>query len=518
MMKIRLLASLSFVDCLIAGLAVSAGVAAQSSSPGAPLEQYGSGTASNVHGTPRLWPNGMPSLGKAGFALQHANGRPFSFAVTVVGQPTNQTLAGLSLLVDPQQGDVLGARLLDANGRASSGIALPSTPALAGAEFYAQSFVLDPQSSAAIGITSSRGLRFRLQLPPRLVVGTDGFLTPNDPLLVIDLETGLVRSRPTPLDYISHVALTRAGNQAFALDLGRLARFDVDGTGGPTALAPLAQQPGASVGPTRVIRLSPNGRELWIGISGSLTQPAQLEIWDADPVSPTFGTFRALVPVGGLTTWDLNFSPSGALAYAISGGATLREIDNNPSSSTYRTVLRELALSAPGSISLSFGFSIDPRGQQAQVGLLNSGPASTSGSLALVDLTTMTRIDCDTQTPGVNDLPLTTASLGFPYAIDGDLLGRETYVVETTPTAPAGAALLTAFVTDRSDPQFGSRRSVPLPQPGNLVASPAGDLVYVTQGVYGGSPSLIEVRTDTWQVRRQWTFPANLQLLWPALR
>jgi len=488
-----------------------ASVAAQNPS-GWMLERYGSWTPQIGGNAPRLWTNSVPHDGSTTFALTYADGAPLSLALTCIAvTPIGVNVAGLEINVDIGAGILVGPALLDPTGRGSTPIYLAPTPTLLGVELYAQAFVLDALSVSPIGFTSSRGLRFRTQRAAQLLVPCDVVSTPNDPLFAIDLANGVATTIPTTISTGYYAAYTRDGTRALVVDrVGkRVHAFDATGPSPVFSSSfAMAQPPAIDVQPAAG-RVTPDGKLLLLPVAG-LNQPSySVEVWNVDTTSPAFGTLVGLVPQVSHAASDLRISPDSRRAYllnqvqTLTTNTTFTEIDIDPTSPTWLTNLTTIVPVRNGNgITHGRGFAISPDGLYAYLGLwgVTAGPSQ----IAVIDLITMTQIDCDPTTLQIDNL----MNLATPASPEMDLLGDELMVGE-----PGSPPRLHFVRANPADPTFGAVRSTDLTvTPKWILASPAGEAVYVV----GGS-TVVEIETAGLTATRTWTFPgATLQQ--PAVR
>jgi hypothetical protein len=521
----------SFPLCFFAA-SVAASVLLPAQASHAVLERYGNATPSTVHGAPVLWVNGTANVGVPGFGFVWSGATPLSIALTGVAfAPFAGQVAGLELNVDPSGVVLLAPALLDAAGGAAVPLPLPAVPALAGLELFAQGFALDAASASPLQLTASRGLRLRLALQRQLMVGTDRYQQLNDPAYVIDLIGGGFVTVPTTGNALYHSVYSRDGTRAYALDRITARLLVLDMTASPPIQIqsiPLQQQPPAIVIQPTVMRLTPDGDRLLIGVAGSMQPAYALELFDVRPSSPTY--LQSLGTIPQTTHWvsDMRIHPNGTRLYvlaAFASGVTpqcaeFSEVDIDPASSTYGTTLRSLQtvlLSSQQTAVPHSGRSmaLAPDARFAYLGLW--GVPNPPSAIAVIDLAGMTQVDCDLTTPWLDNIPMTSPGHA-PGGLDMDLLGEELYVGER-----AGAAsVISAIVADPASPAFMNRRSSPtLPfAPDFVVASPAGDaLFFNTIDAPPPTPlsSVRELTIATMQPARVWTFPVY-RTHWTALR
>lgn len=108
--------------------------------------------------SPRIGALGLPTVGNANFAATLRDARPLSAAATIIGLDVASTplAPGCTLLVgNPIV--FLGANT-DANGRATVSLAVPATPALAGASLVHQFAIADPFGAYLGAVALSDGL------------------------------------------------------------------------------------------------------------------------------------------------------------------------------------------------------------------------------------------------------------------------------------------------------------------------------------------------------------------------
>lgn len=476
------------------------------------LERYGSWTPNFGGDAPRLWTNSVPHDGSTSFALTTTHGAPLSLAIAALSlAAVGVNVAGLELNVDVSASVLLGPALLDSVGNGTVPLFLAPSPSLVDIEVYAQTFVLDASSISPLGFTSSQGLRFRTQRPAQVLLPCDVVSTPNDPIFAIDPISGTVNTVPTSITTGYYAAYTRDGTRGLVVDrVGK--RVLVFDTTGPvpvfSSMFAMAQPPAIDVQPVAG-RVTPNGQFLLLPVAG-LNQPSySVEVWNVDPSSPAFGTLVGTVPQVSHAGSDLRISPDSRRAYLLnqvqttSTFTTFSEIDIDPASPTFLTTLATIVPTrTSGGLTHGRGVAISPDGARAYLGLW--AVTSSPSQIAVVDLATMTQLDCDPTTPQLDNL----IDVAVPVSPDMDLRGEELVVGESG--SPARLHFVRA---DPADPAFRTVRSVALPAtPKWIVVSPAGDLVYVVMG-----SDLQEIETTGLSTTHTWSFPGHtLQL--PAIR
>jgi DNA-binding beta-propeller fold protein YncE len=511
----------------------------QAPNPHAPLERYGAPTASTVSGAPLLWTNGVAHLGDPGFAFTHRCLAPNSFVLTAVAPaPSVLTISGLWVNVDPLSAVLLPPQLTSPTGTAATGLPVPLQPSLAGLQLYAQGFALDANSVSPLQLTGSAGLRVRLRQEGQLLVGADVFVTPpnpgNDPLFAIDLLSGAAATVSTTGNALYHTAHSKDGRRAFVLDRigGNLLVLDTTVSPPVQILSrPLQQRiTNPNIQPT-VLRVTPDGSRLLVGVAGPAPMPVQVEVFDADPASATFAQYLTAIPVAVSWVSDLRIASHGQTAYVyaaiLPGSDPVRpwfaEIDLTAGpafGTTLRTLEPRRGWTSPtsGLPATTHGrlMAIAPDDRYAYIGLW--GVVSAPSEVAIVDLVTMLQVDCIPATPELDNLSMSING-AVPGGLDMDLLGEELWFGER-----AGAnSLVTAIQADPLSPSFGARRSVAVPlSPDFLVVSPAGERVWIIDNGSSTSsppmlPTLREIDTATLAVTRTWSFPVY-RLHWPSMR
>lgn len=507
--------------------------------PHAPLERYGVPTPSTVSGAPFLWTNGVAHLGDAGFAFMHRCLAPNSFVLTAVAPaPSVLAISGLWVNVDPLSAVLLPPQLTSPTGTAATGLPVPLQPSLAGLQLYAQGFALDANSVSPLQLTGSAGLRVRLRQEAQLLVGADVFVTPpnpgNDPLFAIDLLSGAAATVSTTGNALYHTAHSKDGRRAFVLDRigGNLLVLDTTVSPPVQILSRQLQQRSSNpdIQPT-VLRVTPDGSRLLVGVAGPAPAPVRIEVYDADPASATFAQYQTAIPVPVSWVSDLRIASHGQTAYVYAAilpqsspaSPWFAEIDltAGPGFGTpLRTVIPVRGPAAPtsgiGATTHGRLMAMSPDARYAYLGLW--GVLSAPSEIAVIDLATMLQRDCNPLTSAIDNLSMSVSG-AVPGGLDMDLLGEELWFGERA----GPSSLVTAIVADPDSPSFGARRSVAVPlSPDFLVVSPAGERLWILDNGSSTSsppvlPTLREIDTATLAVTRTWSFPVY-RLHWPSMR
>src|SRR5262249_42743551 len=152
----------------------------------------------------------------------------------------------------------------------------------------------------------------------------------------------------------------------------------------------------AGVSVNRLV-LTPDGHRLYV-VEGNQPSFGFVEVLDADPASPGFGT-PVVPPVTMpiVCPIDLAFAPDGRRAYVAPIGlnvpVSIAVLDTDPASATYHQIIGGVPV--PGG-PICTAIEMDPAGQFLYIALNNGG----AEDIAVLDVTTLTLVDFDPSTPG----------------------------------------------------------------------------------------------------------------------
>jgi hypothetical protein len=199
-----------------------------------------------------------------------------------------------------------------------------------------------------------------------------------------------------------HTAHSTDGRRAFVLDRigGNLLVLDTSVSPPVQILSRPLQQPTTNpdIQPT-VLRVTPDGSRLLVGVAGPAPMPVQIEVYDADPASPTFAQYLTSIPVAVSWVSDLRIASHGQTAYVYAAILPLSspvspwfaEIDlaAGPGfGTTLRTLVPVRGPSAPtsGISATTHGrlMAMSPDARYAYIGLW--GVLSAPSEIAIVDL------------------------------------------------------------------------------------------------------------------------------------
>jgi DNA-binding beta-propeller fold protein YncE len=438
------------------------------------LRNYGAATAGAL-GAPGMWANDAP---------RQAPGLPFAFQITntagtsavfpvVAFSAAHTTIAGLEVNLPPNAAVVLPLVVTDSHGAAAVPLTIPAAPPLLGLDLFAQVIVVDATSLSPLHLTSSRGLQVSIAPAPQLFVAeVAGALQE-----AIDLTTGTIS--PVGASASNIAAYSRDGTRLFLQGAGTqpggrsqgLVRFFDTTLAAPVPLASPPTFVTAGVSVNRLV-LTPDGHRLYM-VEGNQPSFGFVEVLDADPASPGFGT-PVVPPVTMPFTVpnDLAFAPDGQRAYVAPLGInvpiSIAVLDTDPASATYHQIVGGVPV--PGG-PICTAIEMDPAGQYLYIALDSGGAAD----IAVLDVTTMTLVDFDPSTPGVQNLGW-LYSLG-PYINDMVVLPRGGQLL----CGEWGGVLLVDVLP--GSPTLGNSVFWPLGT-GSLAsvfavaASPAGDRLY----------------------------------------
>ncbi|MFO1050774.1 MAG: choice-of-anchor B family protein [Planctomycetota bacterium] len=131
--------------------------------PAAQSVIYGTESPGTGGVAPQLYTFGAAFTGSPRFALQAESAPAGATCVFFYGAaPLNLSYLGLTLLVDTTVGGT-AAVAADAGGKASLGLPVPNSAALAGLQLYAQVFAQD--AGGPLGFAASKGRRFEILVP-----------------------------------------------------------------------------------------------------------------------------------------------------------------------------------------------------------------------------------------------------------------------------------------------------------------------------------------------------------------
>jgi DNA-binding beta-propeller fold protein YncE len=364
------------------------------------LRSYGASTA-GARGAPDLWANDAPRQAPGQtFSFQIANAGLVCPAFPVVAfAAAHTTIAGLEVDLPPNGAFVLPFVMTNALGQATVPLTIPPAPPLFGLDLFAQVIVVDSTSLSPLGLTSSRGLQVCIAPAPQLFVAeVAGSLQE-----AIDLTTGTVSNASASASNIA--AYSRDGRRLFLQGattgpLGRsqgLVRFFDTSGATPVQMAspPTFFTTGVSV--NRLV-LTPDGHRLYV-VEGNQPSFGFVEVLDADPASPGFGTpVVPPVPLPFTVPLDLAFAPDGLRAFVAPIGlnvpVSIAVLDTDPAGATFHQITGGVPV--PG-YPICTAIEMDPAGHYLYIAL-NSGSAE---DIAVLDVTTMTLVDFDPLTPGV---------------------------------------------------------------------------------------------------------------------
>jgi DNA-binding beta-propeller fold protein YncE len=441
------------------------------------LRNFGSATA-GATGAPEMWANDAPRQATGlpfAFRIENAAGTSAAFPV-VAFAAAHTTIAGLEVNLPPNGAFVLPLVVTDPHGAATVPMTIPSAPPLLGLDLFAQVIVVDATSLSPLQLTSSRGLQLSIAGAPQLFVAeVAGSLQE-----AIDLTTGTTSVVGASASNIA--AYSRDGRRLFlqgttSLPGGRsqgLVRFFDTTLAAPVPLGSPPTFATAGVSVNRLV-LTPDGHRLYV-VEGNQPSFGFVEVLDADAASPGFGTpVVPPVPMPFAVPIDLAFAPDGLRAYVTTLGlnvpVSIAVLDTDPASATYHQVVGGVPV--PGG-PICTAIEMDPAGRYLYIALNSGG----SEDIAVLDVTTLTLVDFDPSTPGVQHL--------------GWLYGLGAYINDMV-VLPRGGQLLCGerggvrlIDVLPTSPTLGNSVFVPLGTStlANVFAiavSPAGDRLYAAE-------------------------------------
>lgn len=349
--------------------------------------------------------------------------------VVLAAQPAQFPLLGATILIQP--GSVLTTltAALTAGGAgegmASFSVPIPGTPSpLLGVPLFAQALIIDPGVSG--GLAASRGLRFEINRPPLIFIGTS--ILQNDPYHVIDPGGSAV------LDSASPVEVDNCSGAVFADGGERL--YVASNILGTVSVANTATLPLSFSTIHRAIGTVASGLAhdpqrgvLWTLTEQAATTVRELVALDADASSPNFGAVLYQTTGFGNRFTDVwALSKDGTQAAVLEYIArTVTIVDTDPQSPTFlinRTPIR-IPQDQPG-FSLPTDLEFTPDGRQLLITVQVQG--TTPGEVARLDVATGLWFDHNPTLPGQQNIsPLSTPRVvlgSAPTSIDIDSTGR----------------------------------------------------------------------------------------------
>lgn len=455
------------------------------------MNSYGPATPGTGGKAPSLWANTSPRLGANGFALTVRDALPNSVAFPLLSlAPASLPFGSLTVLADPLQGVFLPVVTTDAQGKASAPFPIPNLPAIVGAELYSQVYVAD--AAGPFGLSASRGLHMVLSDFEMVLCAYS-----SGSELAVDLRT-MTKTTFTRagLGGGTACAFSADGSRAFFPARGATNSIEIFDTSvlPPVWLASFPTQPPNPYAWDVV--LEPTGKRLYVVNDGFTGSTPMIECMDADPRSPTFGQAfpGPAIVAGTLLTYSMGFTHDGNTGFltelGLGGVPRLRVVDTKVGSPSFHTVTATLGF--PGYLVYDVAVSPDDRYAYLMLTILGTG-----GELAILDLQTLTLVDCDSVTPGQQNIT------GLPMQgtwLEADPRGGHVFAV-------GYANSIQRIDVDFASPGFGTFTSVTgYSAVSGLGLSSAGDKLYVN-GTQGGVTALREYDSDTLTLLRSVTTP-----------
>ncbi|HGY92182.1 MAG TPA: hypothetical protein ENK43_13515 [Planctomycetes bacterium] len=372
---------------------------------------YGAGSAGGSGVVPAI-ASPQAYLGNANFGISISDGAPGAGAYLATALlPSVGNFVGVPLNVDINNLFSLTFLTLDAQGKVflPAPLSAFTNPALAGFNFYAQAFVLDP--SAPGGVAASRGLRGEFTLPPLVFVGSrtgfagsQFFVDPSIPAI-----SNTVSGVNTNVD---GAAFTSEGKSLFVVSsLTRTINYaDLSGVT-PVWSTIHAFGPGQFL---TGIALDEENDLVWT-VDMISQSSSTIVALDADPSSATFGNVLHTFPApsaGFVGRWRMNGQHLAAITHVFTQVVDL--MDLNPTSPTFGQIVLSTSYPAGPTIfaagATDVAFTRDDH--QMLVAIQRSG--GVPAEVARYSFAQGAWIDHDPSTPAVDDLgPFSNPPLAF---------------------------------------------------------------------------------------------------------
>ncbi len=251
------------------------------------LHVYGTGTPGTANVEPRISTFGSAYLGNPQFGVRLTAGLPNSTAFLLVGAQKVDVASSFHINVLPFF--VSPPLPTGPSGELIVPLAIPAQPALVGFSAYFQWAVNDPVP--AFGISASKGLEAILVDPPRVVTAGSQSATVH-PLNTIDPLSGAAATLPQSWTHPGDVEFTRDGTRVvLASETGHAFLIVDAATGNVDKTVSISSSANA-------VAITPDGTRAYGASYGSGSTAGEIVEIDVDPASPTYGTILGQVALG----------------------------------------------------------------------------------------------------------------------------------------------------------------------------------------------------------------------------